>query len=186
MVTSGKQETGSRLRTNRVGLWLFFLSESFLFSALLFTRFFLQGVNRPSDLNQPLGFAISAILLLSSLTAYRAEAAVAHGEEGTFRRSIFLTAALGMLFLAGVGLEWSEGFRHFPPSTGFGTVFFTLTGFHALHVVTGIVLLAFLVLPGQRGRFTPDNYFGVEGIVKYWHFVDVVWLFIFPALYLVS
>ena len=179
-------EAASRLAINRLGLWLFFLSESFLFSALLVTRFYLQGVHRPADLNQPLGFAISVVLLVSSLTAYRAEAAVAGGEERRFRRNVVFTIVLGCLFLAGVGVEWAEGFRAFPPATGFGTVFFTLTGFHALHVLSGLAALAILLLPGQKGRFTPGNYWGVEGIIKYWHFVDVVWLFIFPALYLVS
>jgi len=183
---SVSREARHRLSINRVGLWLFFLSDSFFFGALLVTRYYLQGVHRPSDLNQPLGFAISAILLLSSLTAYSAETAIARGEERLFRRNIVFTSVLGVLFMAGVGLEWSEGFRHFPPSQGFGTVFFALTGFHAFHVFTGLIALALLLFPGQKGRFTPDNYWGVEGIVKYWHFVDVVWLFIFPTLYLVS
>jgi cytochrome c oxidase subunit 3 len=183
---STSQEASSRLSINRLGLWLFFLSDAFFFSALLVARYFLQGVHRPSDLNQPLGFAISAVLLLSSLTAYSAEAAIAHGEEKLFRRNILFTIILGVLFVAGVGLEWSEGFRHFPPFQGFGTLFFTLTGFHAFHVITGLVALALLLFRGQKGRFTPDNYWGVEGIVKYWHFVDVVWIFIFPTLYLVS
>jgi len=185
-MTSMPQEARRRLSINRVGLWLFFLSDSFFFGALLVTRYYLQGVHRPSDLNQLLGFAISAILLVSSLTAYSAEAAIAHGEEKLFRRNILFTIVLGVVFIAGVGLEWSEGFKHFPPSHGFGTIFFTLTGFHAFHVFTGLIALALLLFRGQKGRFTPDNYWGVEGIVKYWHFVDVVWLFIFPTLYLVS
>ena len=185
-MTSVPREASSRLSINRMGLWLFFLSDAFFFSALLVTRFYLQGVRRPPDLNQLLGFAISAVLLLSSLTAYSAEAAIAHGEEKLFRRNILFTIILGLLFVAGVGLEWSEGFRHFPPSQGFGTIFFTLTGFHAFHVLTGLIALSLLLFRGQKGRFTADNHWGVEGIVKYWHFVDVVWLFIFPALYLVS
>jgi len=185
-MTSLTRESGSRLSINRLGLWLFFLSESFLFSALLVTRYYLHGFERPAELNQPLGFVISAVLLLSSLTAYSAEAAIAHGEERLFRRNVVFTIILGVLFMGGVGLEWSDGFRAFPPSTGFGTVFFTLTGFHALHVLSGVLALGILLFPGQKGRFTPDNHWGVEGVVKYWHFVDVVWVFIFPTLYLVS
>ncbi len=179
-------QSSSRLSINRLGLWLFFLSESFLFSALLVTRYYLQGVHRPPELNQSLGFLISAVLLLSSLSAYSAEAAIAHGEERMFRRNILFTIILGVLFIAGVGLEGSEGFRSFPPSTGFGTIFFTLTGFHAFHVFTGILALAVLLFPGQKGRFTPESHWGAEGVIKYWHFVDVVWVFIFPTLYLVS
>jgi len=179
-------ETRNRLDINRVGIWLFFLSESFLFVALLFARFYLDGAKRPAELNQPLGFAITFLLLLSSLTAYRGEMFVAAGKERKFRRSIMMSIVLGGLFLVGVGIEWAEAFRSFPPGTTFGTIFFTLTGFHAFHVLLGLLALLILVLPGQKGRFTPENYWGAEGIIKFWHFVDLVWMFIFPALYLVS
>ncbi len=180
------ETAGNRLSMNRLGLWLFFLSESFLFIGLLATRFFLQGVNRPPEVNQPLGFAISIVLLLSGLTAYRAETYIAHGMESAFRRNIFFAIFFGTLFLVGVGIEWSEAFRFFPPTSSFGTIFFTLTGFHAFHVLMGLTGLSILVLPSQKGRFTPDSYWGAEGIIKFWHFVDVVWMFIFPTLYLVS
>jgi cytochrome c oxidase subunit III len=175
-----------RLAINRLGLWLFFLSESFLFIALLVTRFYLLGMSRPAEVNQPLGFAISIILLLSSLTAYRAEIFIAHGMEKLFRRNIIFSLCLGSLFLLGVGIEWSQAFHSFPPNTVFGTVFFTMTGFHAFHVLLGLIALLVLVLPGQRGRFTPENYWGAEGIIKFWHFIDLMWIFIFPTLYLIS
>jgi cytochrome c oxidase subunit 3 len=176
----------NRLVISRIGLWLFILSESFLFLALLATRFYLQGVHRPAEMNQPLGLALSIILLLSSVTAYRGETAAAYGDDRGFRRNILFTIALGSLFLVGVAVEWAEAFHSFPPSTGFGTVFFTLTGFHALHVLTGLLALLVVVLPGQKGRYASGSSWGVEAVVKYWHFVDVVWVFIFPTLYLVS
>jgi len=175
-----------RLALHRLGLWLFILSESFLFAALLTTRFYLQGVQRPPEVNQPLGLAISLILVLSSLTAYRGEMAAIYGDYRRFRRNILFTLGLGSLFLIGVGFEWSEAFRSFPPSTGFGTIFFTLTGFHAFHVLTGLLALLVVLLPGQKGRLASGNSWGVEAVVKYWHFVDVAWVFIFPTLYLVS
>jgi cytochrome c oxidase subunit 3 len=176
----------NRLAINRLGLWLFIISESFLFSALLSSRFFLQGVERPGDLNQPLGLAISIVLVASSLTAYRGETAAAFGDQRRFRQSILFTIGLGVLFLVGVGIEWSEAFQHFPPSSGFGTLFFTLTGVHAFHVVTGIIALLVVFFLGRDGRFTAGSSWGVEGVVKYWHFVDVAWVFIYPTLYLVS
>ena len=178
--------TGNPLSTKRFGMWLFFLSESFLFIALLGARYYIQGVRRPPDLNQFLGLVISIVLILSSLTAYRGELAISQGNEKSFRRNILYTISLGTLFLVGVGVEWAEGFTRFPPNTGFGTIFFTLTGFHAFHVITGLVALVTLLLPSRRGRFTPQDYWGAESIVKYWHFVDVAWVFIFPTLYLVS
>ncbi|MBI4298090.1 MAG: heme-copper oxidase subunit III [Chloroflexi bacterium] len=175
-----------KLAIHRLGLWLFIISDSFLFLGLLFSRFYLQGVRRPPEINQPLGLAISIVLILSSLAAYRGETAAAYGDIKRFRRNILLTLGLGALFLVGVGLEWSEAFRSFPPSTGYGTIFFTLTGFHAFHVVTGLLALTVALLPGQRARLQEGNSWGVEAVVKYWHFVDVAWVFIFPTLYLVS
>ncbi|MBI2165574.1 MAG: heme-copper oxidase subunit III [Chloroflexi bacterium] len=176
----------NRLAINRLGLWLFIISESFLFSVLLSSRYFLQGVRRPEEVNQPLGLAISIVLLLSSLTAYRGEMAAAYGEQRRFRQNILFTIGLASLFLVGVGIEWKEAFHFFPPSSGYGTLFFTLTGVHAFHVLTGILALLVVFFLGRDGRFTKGNYWGVEGVVKYWHFVDVAWVFIYPTLYLVS
>lgn len=183
---AGAHGAGERLSLNRLGLWLFLVSESFLFLALLSTRFFLQGVQRPEGLNQTLGFGISVVLLLSSLTAYRAEVAAAHGNLAQSQRNLLATLGLGLVFVLGVGIEWYEAFRHFPPSTGFGSIFFTMTGIHAFHVVSGMALLAIVYRLGRDGRFTHGSYWGVEGSVKYWHFVDVAWVFIYPTLYLVS
>jgi cytochrome c oxidase subunit 3 len=176
----------TRLAINRIGLWLFLLSETFLFSALISSRYFLQGLQRPETLNQLLGLAITVVLLGSSLSAYRAEVSIAQGDQPRFQRNILLTIALGALFLAGVAVEWREAFHHFPPPTGFGTLFFTMTGIHAFHVLTGLIALAVVYGLGRRGRFTTGNYWGVEGSVKYWHFVDVAWVFIYPTLYLVN
>ncbi len=176
----------NRLAINRLGLWLFILSESFLFAALLSSRYFLQGVHRPGEVNQPLGFAISIILLLSSLTAYRGEMAATFGDQKRFRQNILFTVGLACLFLVGVGIEWKEAFHFFPPSSGFGTLFFTLTGVHAFHVFTGMLALLVVFFLGRDGRFTKGNSWAAEGVVKYWHFVDVAWVFIYPTLYLVS
>ncbi len=187
MATSIAAHAGeSRLRIRRRGLWLFFVSETFLFLALISGRYALVGLERPAELNQALGLLITSILLLSSLTAYRAETSVAWGDQARFLRSTLATIVLGSLFLVGVGVEWAQAFAHFPPRERFGTVFFTLTGMHGLHVLSGIVLLLFVLLHGRRGHFAADRYWAVEGVVKYWHYVDVVWIFIYPTLYLVS
>lgn len=175
-----------RLGDGRLGLWLFFASESILFFTFLGARFYLQGVYRPPELNQPLGLAITMLLVLSSFTAYRAEVLAHFGQVRRAAAQMGLTILLGALFLAGVAVEWSEGLAHFPPGTGYGTLFFAMTGLHASHVLSGVVILA-LVLRRLR-RETPRTLDGwlVEGAVKYWHFVDVVWVFFYPTLYLVS
>lgn len=176
----------SRLYIKRLGLWLFILSESTIFAALLFARFYLLGIERAGEMNQVIGLVITSLLLGSSLTAYRAESHIAHGERKAFLTNVLATLLLGVVFLVGVGIEWSEAFVHFPPDTLFGTVFFTMTGMHAFHVLTGLIMLGLLYLRGSQGAFSADNHWGAEAVVKYWHFVDVVWVFFYPALYLLS
>ncbi len=176
-----------RLAMNRLGLWLFFLSESMIFLILLITRFYLLGTYRPEKLNQPLGLTITVILLLSSLTAYRAETSMAHGDRQGFLRNLLVTIVLGTAFLVGVvGFEWPEApHLGIVPQEGFGIAFFSMTGMHAFHVLTGVILLAVVYLNGRRGAYSAESYWGVEASVKYWHFVDVVWVFFYPALYLI-
>jgi cytochrome c oxidase subunit 3 len=175
----------SRLAINRLGYWMFLLSESMLFLGLLATRFYLQGTFRPESLDQTLGLIITTILLLSSLTAYQAETAIIHADRSSFQRNILFTIVLGLVFVGGVAVEWSQAFLHFPPQTGFGTVFFSMTGMHALHVISGVALLALLYWQSKRGKYGPEDHWAPEAIVKYWHFVDVVWVFFYAALYLV-
>lgn len=173
-------------RVPRFGLWLFLLSESMIFAALLTARFALQGTYRPAELNQALGLAITLILLTSSFTANRAEVALAHGKTAMFLRNLLATILLGTLFLIGVvAFEWPEAMHFAPPSSGYGTVFFTMTGMHAAHVFSGVLILSLVYRLGRRGVFGPGHMWGVEGAVKYWHFVDIVWVFFYPALYLV-
>jgi cytochrome c oxidase subunit 3 len=177
-----------RSNTNRIGLWMFLLSDSFVFSALFITRFNLLGLTRP-DLIQLLGLAVTTILLISSFFANRGEVAAAAGDRKRFLSSILTTIILGLLFLAGVvGLEWPLAYTSgTTPSSGVaGAVFFMMTGMHALHVLTGVAFLSVIYRNGRRGLYTPSKHYGVEAGVVYWHFVDVVWIFFYPALYLVG
>ncbi len=171
-----------RLRISRLGLWLFFLSESCLFGAFAAARFYMNGTYVPDDLNQILGLVLTSILLVSSLTAYRAETAIAHGNVAHGKLMILATMLLGLIFLGGVITEWS--IAHFEPSEGYGTSFFSMTGLHASHVATGILFLGLAYMFAARGKYTPASHWGMTGVVMYWHFVDVVWVFFYPALYL--
>lgn len=168
----------------RAGIWLFFVSEIFLFGALLAMRFHLWGNTRP-DLDQQLGLIVTTILLASSFFMFLAESAIAHDRRLVFVVSTLLTAGLGLAFLIGVvGFEWSG---HLRPTDGvFGSVFFAITGLHALHVASGVVFILYIGLKGMRGRYSADDHFGVEASAIYWHFVDVVWVFFYPALYLMG
>jgi cytochrome c oxidase subunit 3 len=175
---------GSRLHITRLGLWLFFLSESCLFGVFAMARFYVNGTHTPEELNQLLGLGLTSILLLSSLTAYRAETAIAHGRNEHGKLMLLATMALGLIFLAGVVVEWS--IAEFSPSDGYGTSFFSMTGLHASHVATGILFLGLAYRFASRGKYSPEGHWGATSVVMYWHFVDVVWVFFYPVLYLVS
>ncbi|MFN8556159.1 MAG: cytochrome c oxidase subunit 3 [Dehalococcoidia bacterium] len=169
-------------RMNQVGLWLFFFSETFLFGAMITARFYISGTSKPEHLNQMLGLAITTVLLLSSVTAYQSEAAIKRGQVGLCLAYLFATMAMGVVFVGGVTLEWATA--EFHPWSPYGTAFFSMTGLHATHVVSGIVILFLVYRLARRGRFTAERTWPVEAAVKYWHFVDVVWVFFYPALYL--
>lgn len=176
--------THNRFAMNTVGLWLFFISECFLFGALLASRFYLAGTERPEALNQDLGLAITVVLLISSFTAYLAETAMSNGRRRLCALFVMATIILGVVFFAGVVIEWSEA--EFSQSEPYGTAFFSMTGLHASHVLSGVAILALLLVQLVRGRFTAQEHWGVEASIKYWHFVDVVWMFFYPALYLIG
>jgi cytochrome c oxidase subunit 3 len=161
------------------------ISDAFIFGGLLISRLNLLGLTRP-ELNQPLGLTVTAILLISSFFANRAETAMAHDDRKQFLRSTAVTLTLGIIFLVGVvGVEWQ--IAPFGPADGVqGAVFYSMTGFHAFHVLTGVIFLAIVLRNGWRGRYSTEKHWGVEACIVYWHFVDVVWLFFYPALYLIG
>ncbi len=177
-------EEVARPAMNQMGLWLFFISESFLFAALATSRYYIAGLDKPEHLNQLLGLGITCILLMSSFTAYRAEAAMSHGYRAEFQRYLFLTIVFGLIFAGGVAFEWSTA--EFSVREPYGTAFFSMTGLHASHVISGIGLLSLVLYLSMKGHFTPQRHWGVEAAIKYWHFVDIVWVFFYPTLYLVS
>lgn len=170
-----------RLRVNRVGLWLFFFSESLIFGLFLSSRVFLEGLSR-EELDQVQGLMITVILLISSVTAFTAEVAISRGNRALCGWMLLATILLGVVFAGGVAYEWS--IAHFSREEAFGTVFFTMTGMHALHVLSGIAMLAMALALLLKGKFDKGDYWGIEGTVKYWHFVDLVWVFYYPMLYL--
>lgn len=174
-----------KTNTNRIGLWLFLLSDSFVFGGLLVIRFGLMGLTRP-ELSQVLGLGVTSILLISSFFMNRAEMAMAHGDRKNFLVSLSITILLGVVFLLGVvGVEWR--IAHFGPADGpQGAVFYVMTGFHAFHVLTGVIFLIIVLINGIKGVYSPEKHWAVEASAVYWHFVDVVWIIFYPALYLIG
>ncbi|NLF64519.1 MAG: heme-copper oxidase subunit III [Chloroflexi bacterium] len=179
-----------RLRNNRLGLWLFVFSELFLFGGLLMSRFYLwrdpatDDIIRP-ELDQLLGLFSTTILLLSSVSMALAEAAASRGDRKILNAGLLITAILGIVFLGiVVGLEWQGEVS--PGDGAFGAVFFGMTGLHAIHVLSGVILLLIILYNSLRGKFTTERHWGVEATAIYWHFVDVAWVFFYPALYLIG
>jgi len=173
--------------TNRLGLWLFLISDTFVFGGLMIMRVNLLGLTRP-ELNQMLGLGVTAVLLVSSFFMNRGETLIHNGDRQGFLRNTAVTFLLGLGFLLGVVLvEWRLAIEEgLTASSGpAGAAFFMMTGMHAFHVFTGLVLLAIVWINGRRGLYDVKNY-PVEAAAVYWHFVDVVWIFFYPALYLIG
>src|SRR5258706_1141645 len=173
--------------TNRLGLWLFLLSDSFVFAGLLVMRFNLLGLTRP-NLSQILGLAVTAVLLISSFFMNRAETAMKHGDRKGFVQNIIITLVLGIGFIAGVlGVELPRAIAEgvVPSLNTYGAAFFMMTGMHALHVLTGVILLLVVLNNARKGLYDNKDY-PIEAAAVYWHFVDLVWIFFYPALYLIG
>ena len=186
-----RPDTG--LTNPKLGIWLFLASEVMLFGSLFSSYVLLRtGAEtwpvQSSILNIPLATLNTIILISSSVTMVLAWAAAASGRLSRYRLFMGLTFLGGALFLVVKAFEYGEKFSHglYPSTSTFLALYFTLTGLHALHVIGGMIVNAYLLGPGTRMwtrdhlRFT--NRVEIAGI--YWHFVDVVWIFLFPVLYL--
>jgi cytochrome c oxidase subunit 3 len=178
------QDTSFQPKANRIGLWLFIVSETFLFGAFLSARWFTTGTLKPEELNQTLALGLTIVLLVSSISAYLAETSIKYNHRRNFVIFTVFTIAMGLIFMGGVTIELKEAIEAYPPETPYGTSYFMLIGLHAFHVITGLVGLAIVLVLGIRGRYGSEDYWAVEGVVKYWHFVDLAWVIIYPTLYL--
>lgn len=174
-----------RVSMNRLGLWIFLASEVFLFGGIAISRIILWGPTRP-ELEQLPAFLLTSALLLSSFFMNRAETAVTYGDRKTFQTGILATIVLGLVFLVGVVfIEWP--LSHLSPAEDiYGAVFYLMTGMHAIHVLTGIIFLLIIYRNSRKGLYTPGKHWPVEAAAVYWHFVDVVWIFFYPAIYLMG
>lgn len=194
-IASAADSYAVHLRNSRFGLWMFFLSEVFLFGGLLAARFYLWvdhgQIVRP-ELDQIVGLIVTVVLLVSSWSMNMAETGMEYDDRRTFSIGMISTFILGTIFLLGVMIfEWGmfpaifEG--HLLPSDGaFGAIVFMMTGMHALHVLSGLVFIAIVWYLGVNGHYSSEEHWGVEACAIYWHFVDLVWIFFYPAIYLIG
>ncbi len=184
---------GNKLGLNHVklGMWLFLSSEVMFFGGLI-AAFLHFKINTPSPaeaalLDVALIGINTFILLTSSFTVVLGLAAIQKGDSKGLIRYIGLTILLGAVFLAGQGYEFTMLYQEGMTlqSSVYGSSFFTLTSFHGLHVLIGVVWAVFVLVNGMRGRYTENMYGGVEMFGLYWHFVDIVWIVLFTIIYLV-
>jgi len=184
-----RPDTG--LYNAKLGVWLFLASEVMLFGAL-FSAYVLLRVAAPiwdnSILNIPMATINTVVLITSSVTMIMSWVSLKMKNLEKYKLYMGLTILCSVIFLIIKYFEYSSKFDHglFPSTNNFLAVYFVLTGLHMLHVVGGIIVNGYFFGPGVKmwdsepERFT--NRIEVAGL--YWHFVDLVWIFLFPALYL--
>ena len=188
-----------------LGMWVFIAQEVMFFGGL-FLAYLVYRLQYPNafaaasnHLNWKIGTFNTAVLIASSLTMALAVRAAQLGRRAATAGMIAATMVLALVFLGVKTIEYSHkyhdglipGVRWSPADaephlrTFFG-LYFAMTGMHALHMIIGLVLLAIVALRALRGRYSPENHLGVEVLGLYWHFVDLVWIFLFPLLYLLD
>jgi len=154
-----------------------------------------------TSLNAIIGAVNTAVLLCSSFTMVLAVRAAQLGQRRAIIIFLILTLILGLVFLGVKAYEWNEKFEehHIPgptfhlegvnmqgPAQIFFSLYFCMTGLHALHMVVGVGILTWLLISTYRGKFTAEYMTPVDIAGLYWHFVDIIWIFLFPLLYLID
>ena len=178
---------------SKLGIWCFLASEIMLFGGL-FSAYILLRTGVPDWphgsqlLNVPLATLNTLLLITSSVTMVMAWASLAVKNVGGYRKFLGATVLLAIGFLVVKSFEYGMKFEHhhYPSTNNFYGIYFTLTGLHVLHVIGGIIVNTYLLCPGFKlWEKEPEQFLGrLEAAGLYWHFVDLVWIFLFPTLYL--
>jgi heme/copper-type cytochrome/quinol oxidase subunit 3 len=187
--------TNTGVSNAKLGFWVFVSSECLFFGAFISTYFLYRGRDtaylggpKPREVfNIPFTSVTSFILLMSSLTMVLALAAIQRGDQRRLRIWLLATALFGLTFVGGQVFEFTEFYREGMQlkTNLFSTTFFTLTGLHGAHVTVGIIWLLMLWGRSMQGRLHQEHAEGIEIAGLYWHFVDIVWIVIFTAIYLI-
>ncbi len=199
-------EIEQQREASTLGMWLFLATEVLFFGGLfmgyttyrvLYPGLFEAG---SEHLKIYLGGSNTGILLTSSFTMALAVQAAQLGRKKALVRFLLLTAALGLLFLGVKGYEYHQDYvEHLVPGVNYQAteglpqeaslffwIYFAMTGLHAIHVLVGTVTMAVLAFLAHREHYSSESYTTVENAGLYWHFVDIVWIFLFPLLYMVG
>jgi len=190
---SAHPQTTTGLDHRKLLMWAFLGSDCLFFGSLIATYLLYRGKGlvgpHPADVfNIPYTSVSAFVLLMSSLTMVLALAAIQRGDQRGLKIWLLATALLGSVFLGGQYFEFTtfihEGLTL--QSNLFGSTFFTLTGFHGLHVTVGVIILMSFYVMALRNRVTPEQHLNIELAGLYWHFVDIVWIVIFTVVYLLE
>lgn len=202
------ETVGEDMEVNHLGMWLFLSSEVLFFGAL-FTAYLVYRYLYPDafaaasrELDLVLGTTNTVILLLSSFMMAMAVWAASLSKRRLLVFFLLATVVLGTVFLGIKGLEYSHKIEEglYPargmavsesnqaeqPTRLFFSLYFIMTGLHALHMIIGVGMMLVLAVLSWRGRYHARQYAPVELAALYWHFVDIVWIFLFPLLYLID
>ncbi len=206
-------ELEQQLEAGTLGMWVFLGTEVLFIGAIFVAyfcyriraEFFEAFVESSAELYKSIGFINTLVLLSSSLTVVLAIRAAQLNKQAQVFWNIIITMVLGAAFFGFKVVEYTLDYReHLWPATGanfapegmtdpvkiahaklFFRFYYTLTGLHALHMLVGLGIFAFLAVQARRGKYTPQSHQQLEICGLYWHFVDIVWIFLFPLLYLV-
>lgn len=184
------EESPYAIPSRKFTMWLFIISDAVTFGAFLFAYGYLRVATpnwtRPFESGSVINVILMTVVLItSSLTMLGAVDAAKAGDKGKAMRFLYSTMALGTIFALLHIREWFGLFgRGITLGSGlFGQTFFTITGLHLLHVTGGVVALLVVALKFSGGKLTPSH---IETTGLYWHFVDLVWMFVVPLVYLTN
>lgn len=188
----------------KTGMWLFLFTELLLFVGLILIYVvFRAGYSHEfheaaGHLNVTIGVINTLILVTSSFTVVISLAKMQRGNAETSADFLWITVGLGSLFLMNKFVEWYEKIAHgyyqgselmqsLPKGESiFYSLYYSLTGLHALHIIIGITIMSFIIKQMYDNRISPDNYVKLENTALYWHLVDIIWIILLPLFYLTN
>jgi len=190
------EESPFHIPSRKLGMWLFIASDAVTFGAILYAYAFVRiatgNWTRPFEVSSIVnGIVMTTVLLVSSVTMLAAFDAAKQNQRSQSFIWLGVTMMLGIVFAALHIREWikliDEGWRLFQNPTGgpvvVGSTFFCITGLHLMHIIAGVFAIAVVAIKYRRGSLNAGH---VESVGLYWHFVDLVWMFVFPLVYLMN
>lgn len=175
------------LKNRRFGLFLWRVANGFIFLFFIYANYLMrsvqatwppEGATRP-DVTIPL--IVSALLLLSGIPASRALSAIRRDDVPGLRRYVWITVAIGVMFVLGILFTMLR----LPWSGPYSSIVNTMNGFHIAHALIGLLLFGYVLWRAGQGAYNAINHWGVEATVVFWHFVDLMWVFFFVVIYLI-